>query len=72
MDNQDLVKVCESTHGTAISEQLEAVLSGEGMDDQNNNALSLIAKFLRKYAKKYDNEEWSDLADEIDRYLKEP
>ncbi len=72
MDNQDLVKVCESTHGTAISEQLEAVLSGEGKENQNNNALSIIAKFLRKYATKYGNEEWSDLADEIDQYLKMP
>lgn len=50
MQNDDLVLVANSKLGGAIGEQLDAVLSGEDLADQNPNALRHIEKFLRQYA----------------------
>jgi hypothetical protein len=70
MENDDLVKVLEATEGTSISTQLGNLFDGYSKDDQNPNALEIITRFLKRYAKKYNNEEWANLADKITDYLK--
>ena len=71
MDNKDLVKCCAVDYGSAVADQLQAILDGDNLDEQNSNALRYISKFLSIYSKKYKNEDWQDEADRINDYLKE-
>ena len=36
--------------GHAVTEQFEAVLSGEGVEEQNPNAIDMILRFLEAYS----------------------
>lgn len=56
--------------GWAVQEQLAAVLRGEAMEEQNSNALKMIASFLWDASEIIDGAE--DMACEIDEYLAQP
>lgn len=55
--------------GTAVQSQLQAIVDGQGFEEQNDNALRMIAEFLR-YADLHDvNDE--GLGTEIVEYLED-
>lgn len=54
--------------GWAVQEQLQAVVDGEDLDDQNPNALSMIAGFLKR-AGRLGVEDATDLEKDITDYL---
>jgi len=60
-----------SNLGSAIQDQLVAVVAGEAKEEQNPNALRHAAEFLRsRFAR--DIEGASDVATEITEYLEAP
>ena len=63
MSDRDLVDICNSRLGWSISGQLDNILNGKPMDDQNPNALREISRFLKRY------EDYTELKEEIDQYL---
>lgn len=64
-DNEAFVEHVEKNHGWAIATQAENILNGESLDDQNSNALQIIAQ----EAAKFEEFEW--VKDEIESYLNE-
>jgi hypothetical protein len=72
MNIETLVKLCKqyTVLGWAVQAQLGDVLSGDGMKDQNPNALKLIQDFLTSCASD-DVSGAEELAEEIDEYLSE-
>ena len=62
-EEEDLVDMAKGRLGWAIAEQLEDILAGKELEDQNYNALHYIRKFLEQKG------EW-ELADEIDEFLR--
>lgn len=49
MELSDLIEICRSWNrmGWAVQSQLESVLDGSPLEDQNPNALEMILDFLR-------------------------
>ena len=48
MDLSELISLCTlyNNLGWAVQEQLDSVMQGEDLNDQNNNALEMIRDFL--------------------------
>ena len=42
----DLVLICTGKHGSMVAKQLESILDGEPIEDQNPNAVMIIGEFL--------------------------
>lgn len=73
MELTDLLNICKaySELGSAVTDQLHCVESGEPKEEQNSNALGMIVDFLRE-VEQYDGMEDAEmLADELDEYLED-
>ncbi len=77
MDSFDVMETCRefSRLGTAVQDQLEAVLSGdEALEDQNVNALAMVHEFCKRVTDRMDDPEFNDFASalkELDDYASE-
>lgn len=75
MDLSNLLNIVDriTREGDAVIEQLESVLGGEPLEDQNPNALDRIGDMLAGIASLARGEDFADealvLADEIDEFL---
>lgn len=63
-EEKDLVEICENRLGSAIAEQLESIMTGESMEEQNPNALQRIMDFLK------GRNTQEELVGEIEDYLR--
>ena len=71
MDLRDYLTDAGTSLGWAVDAQLRALVDGDSCDEQNPNALRLIAPWLRRLAKR-GVEDAAELADDIDAFLARP
>ena len=69
MDLELFLELAKSYNGLgwAVQEQLESVVKGEPMEEQNSNALRMIADWLGGACD--DVEGAGDLAEELEQYI---
>ena len=61
---EDLVDMCDAKYGWSISKQLDGILNGEDLSEQNMNAMKHIITFLRSKGE-------IEVADELAAYVAE-